>query len=60
MIADFIKTQNSKVTAQQVNGMRKLSPEFIKSFSDLKRKGFLYKEGGTLDKTISDFLNNNI
>ena len=60
MIADFIKTQNSKVTAQQVNGMRKLSPEFIKSIRDLKRKGFLYKEGGTLDKTISDFLNNNI
>ena len=60
LIANFIKEQNSKVTAQQVNGMRKLSPEFIKSIRDLKRKGFLYKEGGTLDKTISDFLNNNI
>lgn len=53
--ANFIKEQNAKVT----NGMRKYSSEFIKSIRDLKRKGFVYKEGGTLDKTISDFLNNN-
>jgi hypothetical protein len=37
--------------------------EFVKSIQELKRKGFLYKQGGTinnnLDTVIQDFFKNN-
>lgn len=54
LVADFINKNN------KINVTKNLTPEFINSIRKLKRYGFLYKQGGTLDKTINDFFINNI
>ena len=48
LIANFIKQKANIQNQQALN--QKMTPEFIKAIKDLKKNGFLYKQGGRIDK----------
>ena len=59
-IAESIKKHHNITSSQDI---KKLTESQIKKIKELKRKGFLYKQGGqinfSLDKIIEDFIKNN-
>ena len=52
----LIKQYNAKTPT---NVTRRFSKEYIDSIKELKKKGFLFKQGGSLDTIIEDFIKNN-
>lgn len=55
IFTNFVNNLNKKISKQLGNVKRTYSVQEIESIKALKRKGFMYKQGGTLDTTISNF-----
>ena len=63
VIADIIKNYNNSIGRSSAS-IKRFSKEYIESLKELRRKGYLFKQGGALnnphiDTIIEDFIKNN-
>ena len=63
VVADIIKNYNNSIGRSSAS-VKRFSKEYIESLKELRRKGYLFKQGGTLnnphiDTVIEDFFKNN-
>ena len=63
VVSDIIKNYNNSIGRSSAS-VKRFSKEYIESLKELRRKGYLFKQGGTInnphiDNVIEDFIKNN-